>query len=197
MSLCLVDIFSLANYCLYCTCMLCVLVHVIMRFYESTKKTREDKVKDTLETMGASILVGGISTSLGVLPLALSTSSILHSVFTCFFAMIALGVTHGLVFLPVLLAICGPTRTQHVPELVMESAGDLVLKAVEESDTDESEESDDHTNKKRSHGQASESLPDVSARSMPRYATVLHSQTTFRDESLEVMQWNPDTMAWI
>lgn len=173
-------------------------MHVLLRYYESNEKTRENKVKDTLETMGASILVGGISTSLGVLPLALSTSQILQTVFICFFAMIVLGVTHGLVFLPVLLAICGPTRNGHSSDPI-EGTGDLVLKRVGDSDTDESD-SDDEVNRRAGLQQARGDAMGDSTRSVAgpsRYDAILHSQTTFRDESLEVMRWNADTMAWI
>ncbi|CAB9528937.1 Pick C1-like protein 1 [Seminavis robusta] len=85
------------------------LMHIVLKFYESNGASREAKVKETLHTMGASILVGGLSTSLGVLPLAFSTSAILRTVFTAFFAMVALGLTHGLIFLPVVLSMWGPT----------------------------------------------------------------------------------------
>lgn len=116
------------------------IMHIILRYNESTYKTREGRVKDTLETMGSSILLGGLSTMLGVLPLAFSTSTILRSVFTSLFAMIVLGafamiedscsrriqcrdifltscpfssictvgVTHGLILLPVFLSAFGP-----------------------------------------------------------------------------------------
>ena len=80
----------------------------ILRYHESQFKTREGRVKDTLETMGSSILLGGLSTFLGVIPLAFSTSTILRTVFTCLFSMVVLGVTHGLVLLPVVLSVIGP-----------------------------------------------------------------------------------------
>lgn len=83
-------------------------MHVLLRYYESTAPTREEKVKDTLQTMGASILVGGLSTCLGVIPLAFSSSSIIGTMFVLFVSMITIGVAHGLVFLPVVLSICGP-----------------------------------------------------------------------------------------
>lgn len=83
-------------------------MHVLLRYYESTAPTREEKVKDTLQTMGASILVGGLSTCLGVIPLAFSTSSIIGTMFVLFVSMITIGVAHGLIFLPVVLSICGP-----------------------------------------------------------------------------------------
>lgn len=84
------------------------LVHVLLRFHESTYRTRHARVVDTLETMGSSILLGGLSTFLGVLPLALSTSALFRTVFICWCSMITLGISHGLMLLPVLLSMLGP-----------------------------------------------------------------------------------------
>jgi len=84
------------------------LMHIILRYFESSEPTRDLKVKDTLRTMGASILVGGLSTCLGVVPLAFSTSGLLKTVFICFISMVSLGVGHGLILLPVLLSYFGP-----------------------------------------------------------------------------------------
>ena len=66
-------------------------------------------MKETLETMGASILIGGFTTFLAVVPIAGSSATMLMTVFKAFFAMVALGVTHGLILLPVVLSLVGPT----------------------------------------------------------------------------------------
>ena len=66
---------------------------------------------ETLRTMGSAVLSGGLSTLLGIIPLAFSTSQVMRTVFITFFAMIALGVTHGLVLLPVVLSVVGPETT--------------------------------------------------------------------------------------
>jgi len=84
------------------------LMHILLRYHESKYRTREGRVKDTLETMGSSILLGGLSTFLGVIPLAFSTSTILRTVFTSLFSMVILGIAHGLILLPVVLAVIGP-----------------------------------------------------------------------------------------
>ena len=52
------------------------LMHILLRYYETKGKTRNAKVKETLETMGASILLGGFTTWLGVIPLAFSSTKI-------------------------------------------------------------------------------------------------------------------------
>lgn len=83
---------------------------VLSRYYESHGQTREDKVRDTLESMGPSILVGGLSTLLGVVPLAFSTNDVTKVVFDSFIAMVSLGIAHGLIFLPVVLSLVGPTN---------------------------------------------------------------------------------------
>jgi predicted RND superfamily exporter protein len=83
------------------------IIHVLLKYYES-KGSREQKVVETLSTMGASVLVGGISTFLGVLLLAFSTSVIIQNVFVAFIGLVGFGIVHALVFLPVLLAMVGP-----------------------------------------------------------------------------------------
>jgi uncharacterized membrane protein YdfJ with MMPL/SSD domain len=186
------------------------IVHVLLRYYESFEQTREAKVKDTLETLGASILVGGLSTALGVLPLAFSTSSIMSTVFISFFALIASGLAYGLVFLPVVLSLFGPLRVGHSEPLA--GTDDLALKNEANSETDDSDEDSDKAmlqqqqTKKQptslaivdSDKQLStiQSVDIVPSESEPSHHEVLHSTTTYRDESLEVVQWR-ETMAWI
>ena len=84
------------------------LMHVLLRYYESPMEGREAKVKDTMRTMGSSILIGGISTFLGVIPLAFSSSTIFTTIFVTFIGLVTLGAGHGLILLPVVLSMCGP-----------------------------------------------------------------------------------------
>jgi Niemann-Pick C1 protein len=83
------------------------IMHVLLRYYESECGTREEKVKDALGTMGASILVGGLSTFLAVTPLLFSTSEVFQTVCLAFLAMVVLGISHGLILLPVILSYVG------------------------------------------------------------------------------------------
>lgn len=85
------------------------LLHILLRFFESKETTRNAKVKDALQTIGTSVLIGGISTLLGVLPLVFSTSDIFNTIFYCFLGLVILGIGHGLIFLPVVLSLLGPT----------------------------------------------------------------------------------------
>lgn len=83
------------------------IMHVLLRFYESSGSRRE-KTVEMLETMGSSILIGGVSTFLGTLPLAFSTSEIFKTIFFTFLGLVTLGVGHGLILLPVILSTIGP-----------------------------------------------------------------------------------------
>jgi hypothetical protein len=87
------------------------LVHILLRYYETTGLTREEKVKETLRTMGASIFIGGATTFLSVCPLVLSTTHIFMTVFWAFLGIVVLGFTHGLILFPVVLSLIGPVRT--------------------------------------------------------------------------------------
>ena len=83
------------------------LMHIALRYFETKGETRDAKTKGTLETIGASVLVGGFSTLIGVLPLALSQSEIFWTTFVIFFGLVLLGLLHGLILLPVLLSMFG------------------------------------------------------------------------------------------
>jgi len=84
------------------------ILHVLLRYYESPGTSRKEKVVETMRTMGSSILIGAVTTLLGTVPLAFSTSDIFHTVFIAFLGLVVLGGTHGLILLPVILSIVGP-----------------------------------------------------------------------------------------
>jgi predicted RND superfamily exporter protein len=84
------------------------IVHIALMFYESKLHGREAKIKEVLRTTGASVLLGGTSTLLDILPLALSSSNIVMTFFITLIGIALLGLSHGLILLPVLLSLIGP-----------------------------------------------------------------------------------------
>lgn len=84
------------------------LMHILLRYYETESTVRKEKVKDTLKTMGASVLIGAVSTFFGVVPLAFSKSAIFSTIFVSFLGLVTLGAGHGLILLPALLNLFGP-----------------------------------------------------------------------------------------
>jgi len=120
-------------------------MHILLRYYESPCATREDKVKDALQTMGSSVVIGGLSTFLGVVPLLFSSSIMMKNLFFGFWGMVILGMSHGTILLPVLLSYAGPIRTVPVsstditPDDISE-VGRLMTESPQES----SESAEEH-----------------------------------------------------
>jgi uncharacterized membrane protein YdfJ with MMPL/SSD domain len=85
-------------------------MHVLFRYYE-VPGNRHDKTVELLRTMGASILLGGTTTFLGIIPLLFSVSDVFATVFYTFLGIVVLGMGHGLILLPVLLSMFGPEET--------------------------------------------------------------------------------------
>jgi len=71
-------------------------------------RTRNDRVEAALVEVGGSVFVGGLSTFLGVLALLFSTGAIFRTFFVMFMSMVVLGMSHGLMFIPVMLSLTGP-----------------------------------------------------------------------------------------
>lgn len=61
-----------------------------------------------LRSMGSSILLGGTTTFLGMMLLVFSSSAAFVTMFVIFTGIVVLGVSHGLILLPVLLDTIGP-----------------------------------------------------------------------------------------
>jgi Niemann-Pick C1 protein len=91
-------------------------MHVLLRYYETPGENRNEKTKETLRTMGSSILLGSVSTFLGVLPLAFSTSEIFTTIFKAFIGLVTLGAAQGLILLPVVLSLIGPLECTRTPK---------------------------------------------------------------------------------
>jgi predicted RND superfamily exporter protein len=65
------------------------LLHVLLRYYE-TPGNRKEKVQEVLRSMGSSVLMGGITTFLGTIPLAFSSSEIFTTIFIAFISLVVL-----------------------------------------------------------------------------------------------------------
>jgi len=93
------------------------ILHILVRYYDSKCISREERVKDALQTMGASILLGGLSTFIATIPVLFASSKLFGDIFDSFFALITLSVCHGLILLPVVLSIIGPVGNpeQEIP----------------------------------------------------------------------------------
>lgn len=83
------------------------IMHVLLRYYECSGN-RKEKTVETLCTIGTSIFLGGISTFLGILPLAFGTSDVVRTIFISFLGIVTLGMSHGLILLPTILSMFGP-----------------------------------------------------------------------------------------
>ena len=52
--------------------------------------------------------MGGVTTFLGTLLLVFASSDIFYTFFVIFFGIVVLGISHGLILLPVVLSLIGP-----------------------------------------------------------------------------------------
>ena len=83
-------------------------VHITHRFL-SEHGSRDERVVSTLQNIGPAVFNGGFSTFLAFILLAGSKSHVFSSFFKIFFLVVTFGLYHGLVFLPVLLSLFGPS----------------------------------------------------------------------------------------
>ncbi|CAB3369749.1 Hypothetical predicted protein [Cloeon dipterum] len=77
--------------------------------FATLKGSREQRARDTLELVGPPVFNGGFSTFLAFVVLVFSDSFIFTTFFKLFFSVVVYGLFHGLVFLPVVLSILGPS----------------------------------------------------------------------------------------
>mmetsp|Transcript_5028 Transcript_5028/g.12536 ORF Transcript_5028/g.12536 Transcript_5028/m.12536 type:complete len:858 (+) Transcript_5028:197-2770(+) len=82
-------------------------VHIVYTFLATDGKDRVERVRLALRITGPSVLNGGISTLIAVIPLAFSQSYVFFTFFRLFLVMILAGIFFGLALTPVILLFIG------------------------------------------------------------------------------------------
>ena len=105
--------------------------HFAHAFSTSNKHKVDDRILDALSTVGWSILMGGLSTFLGILALAFSSSDIFQIFFRMFLGIAVFGLFDGLVLLPVLVSLLGSffrgVNSFQIPDWALKKYSDPVL----------------------------------------------------------------------
>ena len=86
-------------------------IHISHAFMAATGKNRNERVVSALEKVGIPILNAAFTSILGILMLAFAGSYAFKSFFKTMVLVIALGLFHSLMVLPVILSFIGPRRT--------------------------------------------------------------------------------------
>merc|ERR1712232_1289178 len=91
--------------------------HVGHCFMAKGGKDRNVRALEALADIGAAVLSGALTTFLAVVVLLFSSSYVFAPLSIQFALTVGLGVTHGLVLLPVLLSLLGPKpfASAHAP----------------------------------------------------------------------------------
>eukprot|EP01066_Platyproteum_vivax_P010507 Platyproteum_vivax@DN4707_c0_g1_i1.p1 len=82
--------------------------HICHTFTHCEGETRNLRATEALVLMGGPILHGAMSTQMGVIMLAFSSSFVFRVFFKMMTMVLVFGVSHGVIFLPVMLSLVGP-----------------------------------------------------------------------------------------
>ena len=83
--------------------------HIAHAFMTTPGSSRNERVKKTLIEIGPAVFNGGFSTSLAFAILMFSNSYVFKIFFKIFFLVVVFGLYYGLVCLPVVLSLIGPS----------------------------------------------------------------------------------------
>ncbi|XP_076630786.1 patched domain-containing protein [Colletes latitarsis] len=86
--------------------------HICYAYMSSKQKTPDEKVKESLYSLGLPIVQGATSTILGLVALLLAGTYIFMVFFKMVFLVIFIGAMHGMFLLPVLLSLFGPSSSE-------------------------------------------------------------------------------------
>jgi len=106
-----IDVFSASGAVLSIGLCVDYAVHLGLAFIIG-KGSRHEKSVFALTSIGSAIFNGGLSTFLALVLLGFSTSHIFLSFFKVFVLTVVFGLFHGLVLLPVMLAVAGPMEVE-------------------------------------------------------------------------------------
>ena len=101
--------------------------HIAHAFMTTSGKSKDKRIKRALIEIGPAVFHGGVSTFLAFAVLFFSNSFAFKIFFKIFFLVVMFGLYHGLVFLPVVLSLIGPSpvKTVHTNKIsVQEEQGE-------------------------------------------------------------------------
>eukprot|EP00752_Nemacystus_decipiens_P008590 g7670.t1 len=82
------------------------MVHIVHYFLHQDPSISKDlRIANALGEIGPSVLVGVMTTFLGIMPLVFASNAIFRTFFRMFLVIISFGFFHGVVFIPVMLSI--------------------------------------------------------------------------------------------
>jgi len=94
-------------------------------FMADPSLSRPERLSVAMKTMGKSVFMGGITTLLGIIPLAFASCEIFRIFFKMFFSIIVFGLLHGLVLGPTLLSVLPIPTPDILMQLHSKWRGDL------------------------------------------------------------------------